>query len=180
MRIPSAPPASERFEALARAITSQQLNGRAAESIWRRGRSLIAGDFTADAVLSVPFESWRAAGLSGAKSVSLIDLAEHVLDGRVQFDRIGRFTDQAVIDQLTEVRGIGPWTAQMFLLFTLRRLDVWPTGDFGVRNGYRLAFNGGVMPSSRELDALGDRFAPFRSVAAWYCWRAADDPLFGR
>lgn len=178
MRLKAAPPASRRFETLANAIASQQLNGRAAETIWGRVRSNVDGEFTANSVLKVPTVRWREAGLSGSKAASLIDLAEHVSDGRVQLDRIGRLRDDEVIAHLTSVRGIGPWTAQMFLMFTLRRLDVWPSGDYGVRNGYGKAFNGGVMPSAKELEPLGDRFRPYRSVAAWYCWSAADDPEF--
>jgi len=178
MRVSAAPPASRRFETLANAIASQQLYGRAAESIWGRVRSQVDGPFTADAVLNVVENSWREAGLSGAKAASLVDLAEHVADGRVQLERIGRLSDDEVVSHLTSVRGIGPWTAQMFLMFTLRRLDIWPTGDFGVRNGYGKAFNRGVMPSAKELEPLGDRFRPYRSVAAWYCWAAADDPEF--
>jgi len=178
MRVSAAPPASHRFETLANAIASQQLNGRAAETIWGRVRSSIDGPFSPEAVLGVPEVAWREAGLSGAKTASLVDLAEHVADGRVRLDRIGRLSDDEVVSHLTSVRGIGPWTAQMFLIFTLRRLDVWPTGDYGVRNGYGKAFNGGVMPSAKELEPLGDRFRPYRSVAAWYCWAAADDPEF--
>ena len=178
MRVAGALPANRRFESLANAITSQQLNGRAAETIWARCRLMVEGPFTPESVLTVPTDSWRGAGLSGAKTASLIDLADHVYDSRLRLDRIGRFTDADVIFQLTSVRGIGPWTAQMFLMFTLRRLDIWPTGDYGVRNGYRLAFNGGVMPTAKQLAPMGDRFAPYRSVAAWYCWKAADDPEF--
>jgi len=178
MRVSAAPPASRRFESLANAIASQQLNGRAAETIWGRVRGHVNGPFTAEAVLRVPETAWREAGLSGAKTASLVDLAEHVADGRVQLDRIGRLRDEEVLAHLTSVRGIGPWTAQMFLMFTLRRLDIWPTGDYGVRNGYGKAFHRGVMPTAKELEPLGDRFRPYRSVAAWYCWAAADDPEF--
>ena len=176
MKIGAAPPVSKRFETLSNAIASQQLNGRAAASIWARVKGLIDGPFTAEAVRTVPVAQLREAGLSGAKCASLLDLAEQVSDGRVRLDRIGRSTDDEVVEHLVGVRGIGPWTAQMFLMFTLRRLDVWPAGDYGVRSGYGRAFNGGVMPSARELAPLGDRFAPYRSVAAWYCWAAADDP----
>ena len=180
MRVPAPPRADQRFESLAHAIASQQLNGRAAASIWARVRARVDGPFTAPAVLAVPLTVWREAGLSGAKVASLVDLAEHVDDGRLSLERIGYADDEAVIARLTEIRGIGPWTAQMFLMFSLRRLDVWPTGDYGVRNGYGRAFNRGTMPSARELERLGDRFRPYRSVAAWYCWAAADDPEFGR
>jgi 3-methyladenine DNA glycosylase/8-oxoguanine DNA glycosylase len=87
-------------------------------------------------------------------------------------------SDNEVVSHLTSVRGIGPWTAQMFLMFSLRRLDVWPTGDYGVRIGYGKAFRRGVAPTAKELEPLGDRFRPYRSVVAWYCWAAADDPEF--
>jgi len=176
MRIGAATPVSKRFEALANAIASQQLNGRAAQTIWGRVRALVEGPFTAEALLVIP-ESWlREAGLSGAKTTSLIDLAEHVSDGRIQLERVGRMSDNEVLAHLTAVRGIGPWTAQMFLMFSLRRLDVWPTGDYGVRIGYGKAFNRPVAPTAKELEPLGDRFRPYRSVVAWYCWAAADDP----
>lgn len=178
MRIGVAPPVAKRFETLANSIASQQLNGRAAQTIWGRVRGTVEGPFTAEAVLAVPESLWRDAGLSGAKAASLIDLAEHVADGRVQLERVGRMSDSEVVSHLTAVRGIGPWTAQMFLMFSLRRLDVWPTGDYGVRMGYGKAFRRGVIPTAKELEPLGDRFRPYRSVVAWYCWAAADDPEF--
>ena len=178
MRIGVAPPVAKRFETLANSIASQQLNGRAAQTIWGRVRGTVEGPFTAEAVLAVPESLWRDAGLSGAKAASLIDLAEHVADGRVQLERVGRMSDSEVVSHLTAVRGIGPWTAQMFLMFSLRRLDVWPTGDYGVRMGYGQAFRRGVIPTAKELEPLGDRFRPYRSVVAWYCWAAADDPEF--
>ena len=178
MRIGVAPPVAKRFETLANSIASQQLNGRAAQTIWGRVRGTVEGPFTAEAVLAVPEALWRDAGLSGAKAASLIDLAEHVADGRVQLERVGRMSDSEVVSHLTAVRGIGPWTAQMFLMFSLRRLDVWPTGDYGVRMGYGKAFRRGVIPTAKELEPLGDRFRPYRSVVAWYCWAAADDPEF--
>jgi 3-methyladenine DNA glycosylase/8-oxoguanine DNA glycosylase len=178
MRIGAAPPVAKRFETLANAIASQQLNGRAAQTIWGRVRGKVEGPFTAEAVLAVAESSWRDAGLSGAKAASLIDLAEHVADGRIQLERVGRMSDSEVVSHLTAVRGIGPWTAQMFLMFSLRRLDVWPTGDYGVRIGYGKAFRRGVTPTAKELEPLGDRFRPYRSVVAWYCWAAADDPEF--
>lgn len=178
MRIGAAPPVAKRFETLANAIASQQLNGRAAQTIWGRVLGKVEGPFTAEAVLAVAESSWRDAGLSRAKAASLIDLAAHVADGRIQLHRVGRMSDSEVVEHLISVRGIGPWTAQMFLMFSLRRLDVWPTGDYGVRIGYGKAFRRGVAPTAKELEPLGERFRPFRSVVAWYCWAAADDPDF--
>jgi len=177
MRLSTPPSATRRFETLASSIAFQQLNGRA-ETIWGRMKALVDGPFTAGAVLRVSPEKWRAAGMSGAKTASLIDLAENQQTGRLQLETIGRLSDEDVVEHLVQVRGIGPWTAHMFLLFTLRRPDVWPIGDFGVRNGYGKAWLGGSMPTPAQMPQLGERFRPYRSVAAWYCWRAADDPEF--
>lgn len=163
-----------RFEALASSIVYQQLAGAAARSIWGRVRALVDGPFTAEAVLELPDEALRGAGLSGSKVASLRDLAAKVAGSEVRLARIGRLDDQAVIDHLVTVRGIGPWTAQMFLMFTLRRPDVWPTGDLGVRAGYARAFGHAELPTPAELEVLGERFRPYRSAAAWYCWRAVE------
>jgi DNA-3-methyladenine glycosylase II len=129
-------------------------------------------------LLALPPEALRAVGLSANKAASLTDLATKVLDGTVVLDARGvaRESDEELIARLSTVRGIGRWTAQMFLLFQLRRLDVWPTGDLGVRRGFGLAWQI-PMPTSRELEVLGEPFRPYRSVVAWYCWRAAE--LYG-
>lgn len=174
MHLPPPPRASQRFEQLARSIAFQQLAGRAASTIWGRVRALVPGEFTAESVLSIPEGDLAAAGLSRAKLASIRDLAAHVADGRVALERIGRLSDDDVIAHLTRVRGIGPWTAQMFLMFTLHRLDVWPTGDLGVRIGFAKAWGLPAQPGPAELEPLGDPFRPYRSVVAWYCWRAAD------
>jgi DNA-3-methyladenine glycosylase II len=173
MRIPARPAVRDRFAALARNIVYQQLAGRAAAAIWARTLAL-AGDRPFDAGLVVGLDDTclRRAGLSAAKAAAVRDLAEHVLDGRLRLDRLGRLADDEVVGALSQVRGVGPWTAHMFLLFHLHRLDVWPTGDYGVRVGYRVAWELEAVPSPRQLDALGERFRPYRSVAAWYCWRA--------
>ena len=128
-----------------------------------------------EALIALSDESLRAVGLSARKAASLRDLATNVLDGTVVLSPRGlsRQSDDEVIARLSTVRGIGPWTAQMFLMFQLRRQDVWPTGDFGVRHGYGLAWNV-PMPSARELEPLGDPYRPYRSVVAWYCWRAVE------
>jgi DNA-3-methyladenine glycosylase II len=115
----------------------------------------------------------RGAGLSGSKTASLLDLAAKVDDGAVRLDRIGRLSDREVVEHLVAVRGIGPWTADMFLIFTLGRRDVWPVGDYGVRVGYSRAYGLAEVPSAKELEPLGDRFRPYRTLAAWYCWRVA-------
>ena len=112
--------------------------------------------------------------MSGAKTAAIHDLALQVDTGSVRLDRLGHRTDEEVVAELTRVRGIGPWTAQMFLIFDLHRLDVWPTGDLGVRAGFQRAFALAELPSPRELEGLGDEFAPYRSVVAWYCWQVLD------
>src|SRR5437762_13199417 len=103
------------------------------------------------------------------------DLAAKVVDGTVRLQRIGRLRDEDIVTSLSIVRGIGQWTAEMFLIFQLRRLDVWPVGDYGVRTGYALAYGLKRLPTPKELQALGDRFRPYRTVAAWYCWRAVSE-----
>lgn len=168
-------PRREHFAELARAILYQQLAGRAAAAIHARFAALFDGEApTPDAVLALPVDRLRGAGLSGAKAASIRDLAEKVLDGSVQLDRITRFPDDEIVRELTLVRGIGPWTAEMFLIFQLGRLDVWPVGDYGIRKGYALLYGLSEPPSAKELEPLGDPFRPYRSVAAWYCWRAAE------
>jgi 3-methyladenine DNA glycosylase/8-oxoguanine DNA glycosylase len=165
---------SARFEALASAIAYQQLAGRAAATIWGRVLDTVGTPFTPEAVLTTDPDLLRAAGLSGAKTAALLDLALKSSDGTVRLDRIARLSDDEVVDHLTVVRGIGPWTAQMFLMSQLRRLDVWPTGDYGVRAGFAKAFGMDSMPTEKELAVLGEPFAPYRSVVSWWCWREAD------
>ena len=162
------------FASLVRSIVFQQLAGAAAAAIHGRVVAALGGEVTAEALLATPPEALRAAGLSAAKEASLRDLAAKVVEGTVVLDPRGlaRESDDEVIERLSTVRGIGRWTAEMFLLFQLRRLDVWPTGDLGVRRGYGLAW-GVPMPSPKELEVLGDPFRPYRSVVALYCWRAS-------
>jgi DNA-3-methyladenine glycosylase II len=169
------PPQDSHFAALVRAITYQQLAGPAAATI--HGRLVVALDGVVEParLLTLTDEALRGAGLSANKTASLRDLAAKVLDGTVVLDqrRLTRLSDEEVSARLTTVRGIGQWTADMFLIFQLRRLDIWPTGDLGVRKGYGLAW-GIPTPSAKQLDPFGDELRPFRSVAAWYCWRAVE------
>lgn len=168
-------PLDTHFAALVRSIVYQQLAGKAAAAIHGRLVAALDGEVEPEALLALSDEQMRAAGLSANKTASLRDLAVRVLDGIVILDPKGlaREPDEELVARLTTVRGIGEWTAQMFLMFQLRRLDVWPTGDLGVRKGYGLAW-GIPMPSPKELGGLGDHLRPYRSVAAWYCWRACE------
>jgi DNA-3-methyladenine glycosylase II len=170
-------PGGTHFAALVESIVFQQLAGAAASAIHGRLVRALGGDVTPEAVLALDPDELRGAGLSGNKAASLADLAAKVLDGTVVLDprRLARESDDEVVTRLSTVRGIGRWTAEMFLMFQLRRLDVWPTGDLGVRRGFGVAF-GLPMPSARDLEPLGDPFRPYRSVVAWYCWRAAEQP----
>ena len=160
------------FGALARSILFQQLAGKAAAAIHGRFVEAIGGEVTPAAVLATPPERLRAAGLSGAKTAAVIDLALKSTDGTVPLHGLEKLPDDEIVARLTAVRGIGRWTAEMFLLFELRRLDVWPVGDLGVRNGYRLIHGLPAMPTEKEMEPLGDPFRPFRSIVAWYSWQA--------
>ena len=168
-------PDSDHFAALAESILYQQLAGAAAAAIHRRFVALFDGDPTPVRVLGLHPRTLRAAGLSGSKVASIRDLAAKVMDGTVPLRYIGRRSDEEVINRLTVVRGIGRWTAEMFLMFQLRRLDVWPVGDYGVRMGYALAYGLRKLPTPKRLEREGERFRPYRTVAAWYCWRAVHE-----
>lgn len=162
------------FGALARSILYQQLAGRAAATIHARFVALYGGRPTPGAVLATTDDALRAAGLSAAKAASVKDLAARVVDGSLRLARLGSLGDDEVVDRLSAVRGIGRWTAEMFLIFQLNRPDVWPVGDLGIRKGYALIHRLDAPPGPAELMKLGERYRPYRTVAAWYCWRFAD------
>ena len=165
------------FHALARAIAHQQLNGTAAESIFGRFCGLYSGAalLEAELVQTTPDDKLRAVGLSFAKIASIKDLARKTIDGTVPpYDILHTLANEEIIERITQVRGIGRWTVEMMLMFRLGRPDVLPVDDFGVRNGFRLAYGLRGMPTARALAEYGARWAPFRSVAAWYLWRAVD------
>jgi len=159
------------FAALVRAIVFQQLAGRAAQAIYGRVRATV-DELTPEAFNAVSDAALRAAGLSGNKLASLRDLSEKVRDGTVVLTRTSRRSDDELIFRLTAVRGIGRWTAEMYLMFQLRRLDVWPVDDLGVRQGYALAWKLDRPPAPKQLEPLGERFRPYRSIVARYCWAA--------
>lgn len=169
----------DHFVELMESIVYQQLAGAAAAAIWRRVAALFDPRITPEAVLATSDEALRSAGLSRNKAASIRDLATKVADGTVPLERINRLRDDVIVERLSQVRGIGPWTAEMFLIFTLRRLDVWPVLDYGVRKGWALAYGLPELPTPKQLHPEGDRFRPYRTVVAWYCWRAVDLKLPG-
>src|SRR6266516_5550822 len=160
------------FGALLRAIVYQQLAGRAAHAIHQRVRATVGETLTPDTLTAVPDQALRGAGLSANKLASLRDLSAKILDGSVDLSRSSRQSDDELISALVTVRGIGRWTAEMYLMFELRRLDVWPVDDLGVRQGYASAWRLDPPPTAKELAPLGDRFRPYRSIVARYCWSA--------
>jgi len=166
------------FDALAESIAYQQLNGKAAATIWGRVRALYPKRKWLEPakVLGTPDEMLRAAGLSRAKTAALKDLAAKTIDGTVPSGRaLLKMGDDEIIARLTQVRGIGRWTVEMLLLFDLGRPDVWPVDDYGVRKGFAKTFGKRKLPTPRELMKHGEKWRPYRSVAAWYFWRALDD-----
>jgi 3-methyladenine DNA glycosylase/8-oxoguanine DNA glycosylase len=165
------------FESLVRSITFQQLAGRAAATIHGRFRALVDGDLTPAAVVALDPEAMRAAGLSAAKTVAIRELATKFADGTVPMEDVDRLTDDEIVSRLVSVRGIGRWTVEMFLIFQLRRPNVWPVDDLGVRKGFAIAHRLPAPPPPRDMAAAGDPYRPWRSVAAWYCWRANDTTL---
>ena len=166
------------FEALAESIAYQQLNGKAAASIWNRVRALYPKRKRLDPakVLATPDETLRAAGLSRAKIAAIKDLAAKTLDGTVPSSRVLlRMSDDEIVARLTTVRGIGRWTVEMLLLFDLGRPDVWPVDDYGVRKGFARTFGKRKLPTPKQLMKHGEKWRPYRSLAAWYFWRAVDN-----
>jgi DNA-3-methyladenine glycosylase II len=174
------PPVSLRpFDALAESIAYQQLNGKAAATIWGRVRALYPKSKWLDPakVLATPDDTLRAAGLSRSKVAALKDLAAKTIDGTVPSGRaLLRMSDDEIIARLTQVRGIGRWTVEMLLLFDLGRPDVWPVDDYGVRKGFAKTFGTRKLPAPKQLLKHGEKWRPYRSLAAWYFWRALDNP----
>jgi len=165
------------FDALAESIAYQQLSGKAAATIFGRVRALYPKRKWLDPeqLLATPDETLRAAGLSRAKTAALKDLAAKTIDGTVPAGRaLFRMSDDEIITRLTAVRGIGRWTVEMLLLFDLGRPDVWPVDDYGVRKGFAKTFGRRKLPTPKQLMKFGEKWRPYRSVAAWYFWRALD------
>ena len=168
------PSRGDAFEALAASIIYQQLAGSAARTIHGRFVDALEGDVSPGRVLEAPDDLLREAGLSAAKLRAIRDLASHVADGRLDLEGLPSLEDDEVVERLVQVRGIGPWTARMHLLFDLRRPDVWPVGDLGVRAGMARVLGLETPPTPTQMRWIGVGYRPWRSAVAWYCWRAAD------
>lgn len=167
---------AQAFKALVHVIVSQQLSGKAADTIFGRVEALGGGTLPGPAeLLAMPDEKLRAAGLSGAKTRGVKDLAARVLDGSLQLAALHAHENDAVIEALTKVRGIGRWSAEMFLMFRMGRLDVLSTGDLGLRKGMMSLFGLRELPDPATMERLSEHWRPFRSVACWYLWRVAEE-----
>lgn len=170
------------FQAVARSVVYQQLAGAAAATIYKRVCALTPGPAfpSAEECLRMPAEDFRGAGLSAAKTRAIIDLAAKSTSGAVRLRAVGRMSDREVVAMLAGVWGVGEWTAQMFLIFRLGRLDVMPAGDLGVREGARLLDGLAERPAPGDLLARAERWRPLRSVATWYLYRLVDEAKRGR
>ena len=171
----SVTPAENRFAALAGSIVSQQLSSKAASTIWGRFEAL--GPVTPEAVLELSVDAMRAAGFSGAKVLYVRDLAEKVRDGELDLHGLGHLSDAEVIEAVTKVRGVGPWTAEMFLVFVLARPDVLALDDAGLRRAAGWLLGAGGSASRDKLEAAGESWRPYRSTASLYLWGAIDRRL---
>lgn len=162
------------FETLARSITFQQLSGKAAGTIFGRLKKAAGRRFTAAAFLKLTSEQLRECGLSRQKIASLTDLAERVARREIDFRRLLAMPDDDVVTHLSQVRGVGVWTAQMFLIFALQRPNVMPAGDLGIRNAVRKAYGLPEIPKPTEVAKIAERWHPYCSIASWYLWRSLD------
>ena len=166
-------PDTTHFESLVRAVISQQISTAAARTIRGRLTDAAGGELTPAALVSFSAEDMQACGLYKAKVRSLSELAAVAHSGEIDFVRIAREPDDVIVKQLTSIFGIGRWTVEMFLMFQLGRIDIWPTGDLAVRRGWDVLHPQHAPSTERSLKPLGERFTGLRSVAAWYCWRAS-------
>ncbi len=162
------------FHSLAEAIVYQQLNGKAAETIFKRFTALSGDPVTPKGILKLTGEQLRSVGLSKQKSSYLKDMAERASRGELDFTRLTEMTDDEVIQHLTQVKGVGVWTAHMFLMFTLRRPNVLPTGDYGVQAAMKKHYKKRKMPKPEQMQKIAKSWEPYRSVACWYLWRSLD------
>jgi DNA-3-methyladenine glycosylase II len=162
------------FASVAEAIVYQQLNGKAAVTIFNRFAALAGDPLTPEGILKLSDAQLRAVGLSKQKSSYLKDLAKKTSDGLLNFARLPEMTDEEVIEHLTQVKGIGEWTAHMFLMFSLRRQNVLPTGDYGVQVAIKKHYKKRKLPKAKDMEKIARAWEPYRSVACWYMWRSLD------
>lgn len=162
------------FSSLAEAIVYQQLNGKAAETIFKRFAALAGDPLTPEGILKLSDEQLRGVGLSKQKSAYLKDLAQKTAAGVLDFSKLPELPDDEVIEHLTQVKGIGVWTAHMFLIFSLRRLNVLPTGDYGVQMALKRHYRKRKLPKPKDMEKIARAWEPYRSVACWYMWRSLD------
>ncbi len=162
------------FETLVKSIVSQQLSGRVAAVIFGRLADAVDGKMTPASILKLRPSRMRTLGLSGSKTAYIRDLARHTRDGTVVFEELAGLADEEVIARLTKVKGIGVWTVHMFLIFALRRHNVLPTGDLGIRNAIRKAYALEEMPLPKDVEAMAAKWHPYCTVASWYLWRSLD------
>jgi DNA-3-methyladenine glycosylase II len=162
------------FHSLAEAIVYQQLNGKAAVSIFKRFAALAGEPLTPEGILKLTEEQMRSVGLSKQKSSYLRDMAERAMSGQLDFSRLHEMSDEEVIKHLIQVKGVGVWTAQMFLMFTLKRPNVLPTGDFGVQMAIKKHYNKRKLPKPVQMEKLAKPWEPYRSIACWYLWKSMD------
>ncbi|MDA1010863.1 MAG: DNA-3-methyladenine glycosylase 2 family protein [Chloroflexi bacterium] len=170
-------PAMDHYESLLRTILFQQLNGTAAATIRDRWLGLYGDRYpTPNELLATTDEAFRSTGVSRQKATYMRDVAERIIAGSLDLPALESLPDDAVMRQITAVHGLGEWSAHMFLMFQLGRPDVLPVGDYGVRNGIRIAYGLAEMPSPARAREIGEPWAPYRSVASWYMWRAVEGP----
>jgi DNA-3-methyladenine glycosylase II len=162
------------FCSLAEAIVYQQLNGRAAVTIWKRFAALAGEPVSPEGILKLSDEQLRAVGMSKQKSAYLKDLATKTAAGMLDFSTLADLSDEEVINHLTQVKGIGVWTAHMFLMFSLRRPNVLPTGDYGVQMALKKHYKKRKLPKPKDMEKIARAWEPYRSVACWYMWRSLD------
>jgi DNA-3-methyladenine glycosylase II len=171
-------PNTNYYQELVDAIISQQLSVYAARAIEQRFRDLFGGQFpSAKQILTTDVETLRGLGFSRSKAAYVLDLAQHIVDDKVQFDHLDAYTNEEVIAELTAVKGIGTWTAHMFLMFCMGRTDILPVGDLGIRNGIRKLYNFSDAPTPDQISDLAQKnhWHPYESVASWYIWQALNN-----
>ena len=162
------------FHSLAESILYQQLNGKAAETILRRFTQAAGDPLTPEGILKLSEQQMRAVGLSKQKSSYLRDLAQKTQSGALDFEKLAHMTEADIIEHLTQVKGVGVWTAHMFLMFTMRRPDVLPTGDYGIQVAIKKHYRKRKLPKPKDMEKIAKAWSPYRSVACWYLWRSLD------